>query len=216
MSEKTNADATDQASNKTDQTGANEADTEKKSFDEKYVNDTVSKAFSKRLSPLQEEIKSLKGMIEELKTANAPPKKSDKSDESDVKKLEEHPSFKQVVNELSKFKASAAKSRETLASSTLRSALLKAGAANDAVEPLMSHLKQRIAFESDDSDNLVFRVNDSDTSLEEGIKDFFKTDPSAKFFLAANGSKGSGDTGGYNSNNKTQNSELDGWRKLIK
>lgn len=187
------------------QPGGDESASEKQWLNEEKANEMISKALGARLKPLLEDLRA-------LKEVNAKPAAAE---ETSNKSIENHPVFKQMKEQLDRQAQDRKRTRERLASSTLKDSLLRHNIHPDAVEPLIALHAPNVVFESDDSDNVVYRINDSDVSLDKAIKAWVEGNPAAKFFVAGKGVGGSGDTGGYRASGSSGNSETDAWRNFL-
>ena len=119
------------------------------------------------------------------------PKKEEQQEEKPKKEDASVLSLKQQVERLTQDKK---RSRENALKSRLQEELLAAGVNKQALKALVAlHMAENaVEYESEDSDEIVYKTQDSVYQLKDGISAWAKTED-AKAFLAARGVTGSND-----------------------
>lgn len=108
----------------------------------------------------------------------------------------EDPQIAQMRKQIEKLTADKAKNREVALRSKLSEELVAAGVNPATVKALVAlHVDsdKAVSYESDESDEIVFKAQDNSYSLKDGLQQWLKTED-AKAYLIPKGAKGSGDT----------------------
>lgn len=180
--------------------------TSEKPLTAKQINKMINDAFSARSKASEAKLETQLTELKALLTKEAPSETPAPS----KKKVQEEDSAAVLAlkAQVDKMTAATAKARANSLESAIKEACLAEKISADTVKALVPFLKQHIAYENDDSDNIVWRADDQELSLKEGVQNWVKNDPAANYFIQGKQVTGSGDTN-YNNNSKQPSNETE-------